>query len=113
MAKISTYEITGRPRPTDIVIGSDPDEGFKTKNFTLQQLADFVSDNDGYLRITEYDVENDASLYDYHGGTLKSGIWVINRYLKTTLEKTSVTADDYPQYNLSQAWSQRDTLNYN
>ena len=41
MGKIANYEIDNTPQPTDKVIGTDVGDDNKTKNYTLQSIADF------------------------------------------------------------------------
>ena len=45
MGKIANYTIDGTPEPTDKVIGTDVTDDNKTKNYTLQSIADLDPDN--------------------------------------------------------------------
>jgi len=43
MAIISTYPIDGQVNLTDIVIGSDEQDAYKTKNYTVESLLQMLS----------------------------------------------------------------------
>lgn len=114
MARINTYPndipITLNDKMVGTETGSD-----NTKNYPLIDVLRLFSINGTGLIITEYDVDDVGSLYDYHGGTIASGSWLITRYLKTNIsdKKYAVEAENVIYTNLTDAWTNRLTLTYN
>lgn len=95
------------------VIGTESGSG-NTKNYFFLDMYDAFKVKDGKIIITEHDVDTISSAYDYHGGLDPVGDWVVVRYLKSDLTKTVANLATSPTFgNLSDAWDNKELLNYN
>lgn len=116
MPRIKTYAIDDPISLLDKLIGTEAGTDL-TKNWKLEKIWRLFNDTGSGVEITLNDIDDQSSLYDYHGGSLYTDSWIVIRYLKSNVgqrEIAKITDQGNSIYSdLNSAWTNRSILNYN